>query len=380
MSPASRIPTAQPSRFERFGLYYLDVFNRYRTDRSAFSTGDAELARNVARITAWGILFSSLVGMVFVFPIIHVDVLLENAPVWKHYGWMLAVLVVATAIEFYFLFIISLRAVHQVSELVHLRELDHASLTEGVFGVKNILARAALEIPDPELRILGIDPFKRISKKNLFVLGLLYKGKIILTNVLLKMLLRYTVGAHFLGVSILYIAIPVEIFWNSVVIRKVIHEARLRLFGYALAHRIADAVNEEGYLEKLSPESKKGCLRAIGNAVVMTQNYHPNMVILLLRFQDLLGIREEDRYDDWPMFLETLGQVNDSERNFLLDLLTVAAAFDGKLSAIERAHLKEAYQNDSGLYVRRLRDLTAHLKHGRLNAALALCRLDYIKG
>ena len=374
------VEPSQPSRFERFGLYYLDLFGRYRTGRCAFGVSDAELARQVSRITLRGILLSSLAGVVFVFPIVHVDVLLEKAAALTHYGWMLAVLVAATAFEFYFLFVISLRAVHRVSGLIHLREMAHDSLAEGVLGVKNILARAALEIPDPELRILGIDPFKRISKKNLFVLGLLYKGKIILTNVILKMILRYTLGAQVLGISVLYVAIPVEVFWNSVVIRKVIHEARLRMFGYALANRIADDVERNGLHDAISPVARKGCMQAIGNAVVMTRNYHPNMLILLLRFQDLLNIREGDRYDDWPLFLKTLEDVPETEKSFLLDLLTVAAAFDGKLSDLEKNHLAEAYQNDSRLYDGRLRALTDHLRHGRLNAALALCRLDFIRG
>ncbi|MEO5712540.1 MAG: hypothetical protein ABIT37_03550 [Luteolibacter sp.] len=374
------LPSVQPSRFERFGLYYLNLFSRYRTDNHAFELTDEELAREVGRISGKGVFLSALVGLLCVFPIIYVDVRFANAPALVHYGWVIAVMVVATAIEFYLLFYISLRAVHKVGELIHMEDLAQDSLKDGVFGVKNILARTALEIQDPELKILGIDPFQRISKKNLFVLGLLYKGKIIVSNLVLKFGLRATYGDHLFGIPVLYAAIPVEIFWNSVVIRKVIHEARLRLFGYALANRIADAVSKEGYLSVLSPTAKKGCLRAIGNAVVMTQNYHPNMVILLLRFQDLLDIHEEDRYDDWPLFLETLREVSEQERNFLLDLLTVAAAFDGKLSSIEREHLKEAYQDDANLYVGRLTDLTAHLKHGRLNAALALCRLDFVKG
>ncbi len=288
--------------------------------------------------------------------------------------------IAATLIEFYLLFYISLRCVHKVSELIHMEEYVHDSLYEGVFGVRNLLARAALEIPDPELKLLGIDPFKIISRKNLIVLGLLYKAKIIVTNFLLKFGLKMTVGSKLFGISILYVALPVEMFWNGVVIRKVIHEARLRLFGHALANRIAEDAANGPFLRQLSPIARKGCLRAIGNAVVITRNYHPNMVILLLRFQDLLGIEEEDRYDDWNLFLETLRQVSPPERNFLLDLLTVAAAFDGKLSTIEKQHVREAYQQDAPLYLGRLDHLIDHLKHGRLNAALALCQLDFTKG
>lgn len=319
-------------------------------------------------------------GVLCVFPIIYVDLHLTGPSAWVRYSGLGVVTVVATAIEFYYLFYISLKSVHHVSRLINMQDAVAGSHHDGLFGVKNILARTALEIPDPELRILGIDPFQRISKKNLFVLGLLYKGKIIVTNLALKVGLRATVGNRLLGIPILYAAIPVEMFWNAMVILKVIRETRLRLFGYVLAGRIADAVKAEGYLPKLSPLAKKGCLRAIGNAVVMTQNYHPNMVILLLRFQELLEIEEPDKYDDWQLFLDTLREVNESERNFLLDVLTVAAAFDGKLSPIEKEHLREAYQEDSGLYMKRLIDLTDHLKHGRLNAAFSICQLDFIKG
>lgn len=372
--------TAKPDRFERFGLYHLDRFPRGGSGGDAFGLEDGELTRQVDRISSWGVAWSCLAGMIFVFPMIHVDVLLEGASVWVHYGWVVSVMAVATIIEFYCIFYISLKAVHKVGELIHLENVMHESLEDGVFGVRNILARTALEIEDPELRILGIDPFKRISRKNLFVLGLLYKGKIIVTNLVIKAILRLTVGSALIGIPILYAAVPVEMFWNGLVILKVVREARLRLFGYALANKIAESVETNGYLEILSPSARTGCVRAIGNAVVMTQNYHPNMVILLLRFQSLLRIDEEDRYDDWQRFLETLDQVSPAERNFLLDLLTVAAAFDGKLSAIEKAHLHEAYQADAGLYLQRLRDLTGCLKSGKLNAALALCQLDFIKG
>ena len=372
--------TAKPSKFERFGLYHLSQFSRAGKAGDAFNLSDEELTCQVNRISTWGIALSCLVGLIFVFPMIYVDVRFANDAPWIHYSWVVGAMAIGTLIEFYCIFYISLKAVHQVSELIHLENAMHESLEDGIFGVKNILARTALEIDDPKLKILGIDPFKRISKKNLLVLGMLYKGKIIVTNLALKAILRLTVGSAILGIPILYVAIPVEMFWNGLVILKVIREARLRLFGYALANKIADSVTREGYLDILSPEAKKGCLRAIGNAVVMTQNYHPNMVILLLRFQSLLQIHEEDGYDDWLPFLKTLNEVSEQERNFLLDLLTVAAAFDGKLSRIEKEHLNEAYQQDAELYLQRLKNLTDDLKCGKLNSALALCQLDFIKG
>ena len=380
MNNIIQLPENKPPLLEKFGLYYLSMFRRRDSTHSVFDLTDVELAKRIKQITRKGIIFSSIIGVVCVFPTVWVDVDLTNKPLWTHYGWVAAVTLASILVEFYFLFIIALRAVYEVSELINIHATKNELLEDGPFSVKNILARTALELPDPELKILGIDPFKRISKKNLFILGLIYKAKILVTNLVLKFGLKYSVGDSLLGVPVLYEALPVECFWNSVVIRRVVHEARLRLFGFALANQIAMNVISSQSLEKLSPLARAGCLRAIGNAVVMAQNYHPNMIILLLRFQEILQITEENKYDDWALFLDTLKKVNEKERAFLLDLFTVSAAFDGKVSHLEEESLRAAYESEYDLYYPRLIQLTQYLKDGQLNAALALCKMDFVEG
>jgi hypothetical protein len=375
-----QLKETKPSLLERFGLYYLNFFRRIDTDLNVFSLTDTELTKRVNHITLKGIILSSLIGIICVFPTVWVDVHFAEKSFFVHYGWVAAVTAIIIAIELYVLFIIALRAVYEVSEVVNLNATESEFEKDGLFSVKHILARTALELPDPELKIMGIDPFKRISKKNLLVLGLLYKAKIFVTNVLIKYGLIFIVGKTIFGVSILYEAILVECFWNSIVIRKVVLEARLRLFGFALANEIGKNVVKDKCLKELSENAQRGCLRAIGNAVVMAQNYHPNMVILLVRFQQILKISEPDKFDDWNIFLETLQQVSEKERYFLLDLFTVSAAFDGKLSTLEMENLRSVYGKDYHIYQPRLLKLTQELTNGQLNAALAECRLDFVAG
>lgn len=374
------IPKAKPSRLERFGLFYLNLFKRLDTNHSVFDLTDAQIIKRTKRITWKEIILSSIVGIVCVFPTVWVDVYFENKPWYVHYGWVTVVTILSIVIEFYLLFIIALKAVYQVSKIINIHATEDELVENELFSVKNILARAALELPDPELKILGIDPFKRVNKKNLLVLGLLYKAKILLTNLVSKYALRLISDKTIFGVSILYEALFVEAFWNGVIIVRVIKEARLRLFGFALANKIALETLNENDLQQLSPLAKVGCLRAIGNAVVMTKNYHPNMIILLFRFQQMLHITKENKYDDWNLFLETLNTVSEKERNFLLDLFTVSAAFDGKLSDLEEENLKTVYGKDYGIYHSRLVKLTACLKEGKLNEALSLCKLDFVVG
>lgn len=104
------------------------------------------------------------------------------------------------------------------------------------------------------------------------------------------------------------------------------------------------------------------------------------MIVLLLRFQQVLKISEENKYDDWSMFLDTLKNVNERERHFLLDVFTISVAFDGKLSRLEQDHLREAYGDDFDLYYPRLVKLIEYLQVGKLNAALDLCRLEMEAG
>ena len=375
-----QLPTNKPSALEKFGLYYLNFFRKRDLTHTVFNFTDEELAAKIKKITIKGILLSAITGIILVFPTVWVDVYFAEKAWYVHYGWVAAVTLVSILIEFYLLFIIALKAVYEVSDVINMNANPKEFLQSGVFSVKNILARTALELPDPELKLLGIDPFKRISKKNLLVLGLIYKAKIFVTNFVLKYGLKFSVGETIFGIPILYEALFVEAFWNGVVLKRVVHEARLRLFGFALANQIADSVIKNKQLDRLSPEAEIGCMRAIGNAVVMTQNYHPNMILLLLEFQQLLNLSEENKYDDWNLFIETLQQVTEKERNFLLDLFTISVAFDGKVSGLEQENLKMTYGKDYDLYYPRLLQLTAHLKAGRLNAACKLCRLDFIAG
>ena len=365
MNPIINIPNHKPSRLEKFGVYYLKVFRRIDSGHSVFDIPDEELSKRIRQITWKGMILSSLIGIACVFPTVWIDIHFNNSPPLLHYGWVAAVTILSIAIEFYVLFIIALKAVYEVSELINMHASKNDLINESVFSVTHILSRTALELPDPELKILGIDPFKRISKKNLLILGLLYKAKITLTNLVLKFGLRFTVGNTLAGISILYEALPVECFWNSVVLKRVVHEARLRLFGFALANQIAKNVLLDKLLQQLSPLAKTGCLRAIGNAVVMSKNYHPNMIILLIRFQQILHISTEDKYDDWGLFIDTLKKVTEKERNFLLDLFTVSAAFDGRISDLEQENLKEAYGGQYTLYHPRLLHLTHCLKEAK---------------
>jgi hypothetical protein len=370
----------KPALLEQFGVYYLEIFRKKDLTHRAFDFSDAQLSAVIRRISGKGIVLSALTGLACVWPTVYFAGWWQQDAWYTQYAWLGAIYGISIPVEFYLLFIIALRAVHEVSELINMRSHDADFLKSGPFSITHILSRAALEINDPEWHILGIDPFKRVSKMNLLLLGLLYKCKIIITNFVAKWVLLHTVGPTIGGISINYIALPVECFWNGAVLLRVVKEARLRLFGFALCNELADRIIRDQTLHRLSPAARIGCMRAIGNAVVLARNYHPNVIVLALRFQHLLHLQKDHHYDDWDLFLQALREVTAEERIFLLNLFTLAVAFDGRITVAEAKNLKDAYGMEYDEYRPRLRELTTALHTGRLNEAAALSKLDFTAG
>ena len=114
--------------------------------------------------------------------------------------------------------------------------------------------------------------------------------------------------------------------------------------------------------------------------MVLAQNYHPNMLALLIKLCHTFEVDEDCEYDDWEAFFTLLDRVTPEERYFLLDLLSVSAAFDGHLSRLERHHLPEAFKELTPTYLERSEQLRNMLMNGQLHAAKDHCKLDFTPG
>jgi hypothetical protein len=174
----------RPGFIEKFGIFYLKVFQKRTVTRDRIPT-DEYLIAAVKKISVLAIMASGIIGIACVFPMVWVDVHYSEAPWYVHYGWLALITLIGTILEFYLLFLVSLKSVHEVAELVNIRATNKEYNLEGPFSIINILSRTALEMAEPEISLFGINPFKQVSKRNLLLLGILYKLKIIVTNIIL---------------------------------------------------------------------------------------------------------------------------------------------------------------------------------------------------
>ncbi|MBX9850192.1 MAG: hypothetical protein K2X86_00365 [Cytophagaceae bacterium] len=374
-------PSEWPSRFEEFGVSYLKKLKEQDENLIEITESDEVIAKKVRSISMDGILLSALAGFISAFISVYVDETFKDADPIVHYGWLASITAMATGIEMYLLFLIALKTVYKIAGLSNIKFTRDENNNEFPFSIEKILARTALELSDPKQDVLGIDAFKRVPNYKLILYAIAYKLKIVFSNILVRSLLKRIFGRSIMRISVNYLAaVPITGLWNAMVLHKVAREARLRIFGYVLSNNIANKIVNRDFLSKLSPEAKTGCIRAIANAVVLTRNYHPNMILLLLRFKDLLQIEKPDEFDDWDRFINTLNKVSDEEKYMLLDILTISAAFDGRVSRMEKKYLKEAYGEYYDVYFQRLLRLTSLLRQGKLQECISLCKIDFIPG
>ena len=383
-----RYDRAEPPGFlERAGVQY---YRRLTDSRRAITQSglrldelpsDSLLQSRMRLVGIWACLFAALLGAAS-----------SAIPVWFEYhqthqldgaafysAWI-AITLGSTLIEFAVLFWLSLMAVHRISAITgHSTEEDDPYLP-GDDAIPNLLARAALELPDPVVRYLGVDPMKYISRSRLLIIGFLYKAKVLLSTVAAKFILQRFGGKMVSRVGLAWVSVPVAAIWNAIVMYQVLREARLRLYGHRLAYYLIRDVMTEEFSSQLSPLAREGAIRAISTMMVMTQSYHPNMLILLYQFSRDLDVRDQSNYDDWDHFIDVLCQVDERERFFLLDLLSIAAAFDGKLSKLQKQRLPEAFGEYTPPYMARIERLRYHLVSGHINEATRDCQLDFLPG
>ncbi len=302
---------------------------------------------------------------------------MDTIPYYLLYG---GAIIIMLFVEMAVLFWLGLKTVYSLACLTGHNQPVKNSCLPVDDAVPNILARAALEVPDPVIHFLGIDPLKHLSKSKLFMVAFLYKAKVVLSSLAVKFLLIRIFGKGEARNAFSWIAIPITGIWDAFTIYKVAREARLRLFGNKLAAYIVNEMLTDEFIARLTPAAKEGAIRAIATMMVLAQNYHPNMLVLLIRMTESFDIEEKCEYDSWEQFLELLNQVSQDERHFLMDLLSVSAAFDGQLSALEKHHLPEAFKEHTEVYMRRTENLKNALLNGQIHKAKALCKLDFEAG
>lgn len=254
----------------------------------------------------------------------------------RHWAVVGAVSLVATGFEFAFLYWDGLRAVRAMAKAAGLRVTSGSELDSTVAVA---LARAALELPSPPHNWLGVDPHRDVPKLVLVLSSLLYKGKVALTNFLVKAAARRLLGPLATRTLLLGLAVPVTAAWNAIVAHQVLWQARIRVMGPSAAVDIAHWISAAtgGQLGPLA-------LRAIGSVIVANREAHPNVLILARTLVGENGGTPNLDLGHRKEFLALLGTAPEAEVRQALRAAVAGAILDGRITRREWRWLDQVFQ------------------------------------
>lgn len=351
MTKAEKVP--KKPLLERVGISYFERRSA-RTER--IESGDAVHILNpeekkalkrvtqgaVARAAMAGALSSIAAGLA---EVIANDTAGEHSATPNVIAWwvlVLGVTIVASVAEIAFLYWDTLRSVHELSRqaglgLFHGKKDDHVM-------VATVLARAALELPNPVENRWGINPRREANKWALLASSLLYKAKVGITNFLFKALIRRMLGRVLLRQALAnvlaFVAVPVTAVWNGYVCWRVMREARLRAMGPSATRELVDVVfADRGALDDAS---RLAALRAVAAAIVRTQDLHPNLLSLFDQVAAKAGYQGNEEVDDPGEFLRSLATLSPEGKRLAIQTLAIACIVDGQLARKEKLLFSEA--------------------------------------
>lgn len=261
---------------------------------------------------------------------------------------------IAAAFEVGFLYFDALRAVHRISGASDVELFPGGDERSRMAG---IMVRAAMELPNPPDRDPYVNPFRRASKWRILLGALVYKGKVLVSNALAKVLVRKILLRGAARAWLEFVAVPVTAAWNAVICFWVLREARIRAIGpSAVAERLPE------WLDDASPALAEAAQRAVGVCVSASRDLHPNHLVMLEWMREHTGVKVTDKADDDAVFHQSLDNLDDAEKTRVFDVLAMAIVIDGKASGRENKILTQLTGNDQK---KRLKTMLHQFRLGR---------------
>ncbi len=347
---------------ERLGVRYLRRIDGARPEtKNRESPGilDAEQRAEIESVFRNAITHAAIAGAVFGFAaglaetLVHralgvPEVIVDRGQLiryWEVYG---AVVVPLSLLEILYMWSLALRAVHRLARVSGLELTTDArghAVAEGP-AVAAIMARAALELPNPRKPILGVDPMREASRLQLALASLAYKLKAAATKFIFKAIVRRVLVRVTLRAYAPLIAAPVTAAWSAVIVWLVLREARVRALGGSAVREALDVLFEP--FDETHPPSDRGrqtAVRAVAACIVRSSDLHPNLVLLLASVRArVTPFPDPKDIDDPAIFLAELPHLPPAESHLALRLLALASILDGRVGKRELRLLRDAHE------------------------------------
>lgn len=252
--------------FESWGVRHID---KYLYGWNLFSKISVKHVATVASVLSFFIgFFLTLVTVVVdIYFIIDFSALLADLPLLIN---IILVNVVVIFIEFWLLFHVGFQATAR-----YINEINtHSSTVTDETTVS--LVRAVLELEEPDAEIFGLSPTRRRGRYH-WLMPLLYKAKVLFSNLFAKIIIRKILGRGGTRVYIPLVSTVITGFWDAWVQKSVLKEVRFRLNTRMYALSLIQEIKDNNY----SSDFTEAVIRIISVRIELYGSYNTNLIFLL---------------------------------------------------------------------------------------------------
>ncbi len=360
---------------EKFGIWYLsqlarkhpiervdiDTYILDEQERKLIIKTEQHAIRNAAIIGAISTLITSLASFLIWDTYSQAEHLFSSQSLyyWKIIG---IVTLITSIAEILYLYYDILQKVYKLTVHAHMELMPGNQLNEAVVAA---LARAALELPNPNDSEININPKKESSKLTIFLTAVLYKTKVSLSIYIFRTLLKRVIGRAVSRAYLEFLAVPIVAFWNAWVARSVMHEAKIRVLGPSAAVEISQTL--KNYLPEMSQMGQISVLRAISGCILSTADLHPNLELLFKQTIRYCNIPQNTELDNTLLYISDLKNLTETEKIIVSNTALYASVIDGKVTKREQKLLQLVYtacnKNYDYTYIRKI---TTQFRNGLL--------------
>jgi hypothetical protein len=247
---------------------------------------------------------------------------------------------VVTVLEFVYLYQLMLKSAARISSIggLGLASRDEKDV------MANAVSRAAMDMPNPRTEFYGIDPYFRISKARLLLYTFLYRTKVGITTILMRLLMRRLMARMAVRSLVPFIAIPLYAIWNVAIFWKALREARARVAAPVAIRQISERIRNEPGAD--DPEVRREIFEMVAETMMRARDSHPSFLLLLQELFDQFDIDPDslDTEFDWKESLERLGKLDEGMQDLVLDVLQAATVMGGPPGRRRKKLVKQAFE------------------------------------
>lgn len=358
----------KPGFLEQWGRRVLIAINSH--SRKLEDSGKS-FAYHSRALLLWGIFWSFWIGFLPSLAFVYFCTYLPLLSFWPldtlsypAISGFVFLLAFATIIEFYLLFRLGFYLSFRMATYA---DIELAEEPELITPIPGMMARLVLEIPDPRIRLYGIDPYKHLNERALFFRTALYKSKVFLSNIFAKLLLKVFLGRTGLRFLIEYISGPVTGIWDSFTTYIILYELRKRI----ITRKLSDAMLLKIKSKRRTQIFIESSVRAVALSIVYTKTFHPNFEYLLFGLIGLLPERDKlTNLDDWTEFVHSFQNLTMEERKWPIAIFALCSSFDGTLNKEELEAFREITEISPSWLLDRVRILSETIRKGELTESL----------